>query len=86
MTVEMFKPEGFHMHSIQFTDAAVSIEYTHQQDSTSDIAVTNTVHIASNVQDEQLQYWLAELGQAVEELVGHSQTHIKQQQSGLRSL
>jgi hypothetical protein len=77
MTINMFRAEGFHMHGIEFTDEYVSIKYTHQGDSTDDVAVSKEVFINIDCEDQQLNYWLGELSQAVEELVAHSQRHLK---------
>lgn len=77
MTVNFFKAEGFHMHRVEFSDSEISITYTHVADTTPDMAVTKEIHISSTAEDPQLQYWMRELSQAVEELVAHTQRHLR---------
>jgi hypothetical protein len=87
MTVEMFREDGFHMHTVDFSDDQITIRYTHQVDALEDMAITKEVHISSQTDDQQLQYWLQELHQSVNELVGRTQQMLTQKKrTGLTGL
>jgi hypothetical protein len=84
--MNIFENDGFHMHGIVFEDAYMTIRYTHQEDSTGDLGLTNEVHIPYTVEDEEIKYWVGELNQSVEELVAHTQRALRDSKKQLRSV
>jgi len=82
--MSIFAEDGFHMHEVRFEDTFLTIRYTHQEDSTSDLGLTNEVHIPYTVENEEIRYWVKELNQAVEELVAQTQRELRRQKKDLR--
>jgi hypothetical protein len=82
--MSIFEKDGFHMHEVKFEETYYSIRYTHQGDSSPEVGVTQEVHIPFNITDEDIRYWSGELMQAVEELVAHTQRHLRDQKANLR--
>jgi len=82
--MNIFEEDGFHMHEIRFEDSFLSVRYTHQENSTSDLGMTNEAHIPYTIDNEEIRYWMGELNQAVEELVAHTQREIRKKKKDLR--
>jgi len=76
--------DGFRMHEMHFDDDTVTVKYTHGTDSVADAAITKEVTLPYNIDNEQVQYWMSELLEAVTELVEHVERHIRNQKSQIR--
>ena len=76
--------DGFRMHEMRFDDDTVTVKYTHANDSVADAAITKEIIVPYDIDNDQVQYWMTELLQAVTEMVEQIERHIRDKKSQMR--